>query len=120
MHIDFGSFGDGSLGVKEEDRILGFFACYVVAYPRDGSARNTKGYADTCLSAARADVQRRFGRRPGSPPKEAYGLQQVLKGLAKFAPGGVRGVRYPILQEHLHRVKGWLDLANNQVCVFSF
>jgi hypothetical protein len=115
MHIDYCSFGDGSLTALEEDLVLGYFACYVVFHPRNGSGQNTKMYADTNISAVRATVIRRYKRRPGSAEGKAYGLKQVLKGLAKAAPGGVRRVAQPIMQTHLRRIRDWLDLENNQV-----
>jgi len=84
MGLDFFTFGDGALSPMQEDRVLGYFACFVVTHPRDGRAQNTKGHADMCLSAVRASVQRRFDRRPGRPPAEAVGLNLVLRGLAKL------------------------------------
>jgi hypothetical protein len=115
MGIDFFTFGNGSLSPVEEDRVLGYFACYVVTHPRDGRLHNTKGHADVCLSAVRASVQRCFDRRRGRVPAEAVGLILVLKGLATFAPSGARRVVQPIMQEHLRLVKDYLDLRNNQV-----
>lgn len=104
----------GGICLRDEERILGLYAIYVVSFPRiAGKVRNTASYAECSVSAVRDRVYERFGRLPGGASGETRFLRKIYKGLHKLAPSGVRPLRLPILQDALRAVRARLDLEGS-------
>jgi len=125
MHgIIYDAFGkleaDGGVCRAEEGMILQLFAIYVVHYPRDAKmvdagTLSTGDHAGACVTGLKKSVFDRVGRRPGLPDDESHGLRYTLRSLRKLAPSGTRAPRLPILQLHLNKIRGLLDLKGSQL-----